>query len=540
MLNTVMWPCALPLKARLHRRQLCRPSVRVLRPFYFLEVDPLLHHLPQRTHLPEPLHVLHEQVQHEIDLLLRGKPSDAEPQRRVRELVAHPQRPQHVARLQRRGRARAAGRHGDVLEGHEERLPLDVREGVVEAAGVAVVGAPVLLHVGDAGLDAALEAGGEVRDPGEVVRHVRAGDLAGRAEAHAQGVGEGAGTQAAFLSPPREDGLEPDPRPSSDVQGPDPLGPVHFVSAEAHHIHFHLVDVDGHLSQHLRAVRVKEHLVLPAHLADRLYRLQRPDLVVHRHHRNEARLPGPDGRRELLQIHQPRGRLHRQVRHLEPLPLQRPARVQHALVLGLRGDHVPLLLPVETRHPLHGDVVALRRPAREHDLLRARADQRRHLRPRVFHRPLALPTVFVRAGVGVAEPTGHVGEHGVEDAGIHGGRGAVVEVRGAAVQAGAGDAEAGGHVGVVQQGGGQLGVRLVATVGLERVERLGRGRGRRGQGTRGRRRCRAWAEGGACHRLEDSPVEPGRRDHVVARVCRVINRNCDGHRECTLVGEMQH
>ena len=74
----------------------------------------------------------------------------------------------------------------------------------------------------------------------------------------------------------------------------------------------------------------------------------------------------------------------RQVGDLESLGLQLPARVQHALVLRLRGDHVSLLPAIEAGDALDGDVVALGGAGGEHDLLGVGADQGRDLRKRAL------------------------------------------------------------------------------------------------------------------------------------------------------------
>lgn len=119
------------------------------------------------------------------------------------------------------------------------------------------------------------------------------------------------------------------------------------------------------------------YLAIPAHLPDLLERLHDADLVVDRHDGHEGGLRR-HGLGQHVEVDQP-VLLHGQVGHLEPLLLQEAARVQHALVLGLRGDDVVLLLAVEVGHALDGHVIALRGPRREDDLLGRGAQQARHL-----------------------------------------------------------------------------------------------------------------------------------------------------------------
>ena len=53
--------------------------MRILGPLNLLEVDPLLNHLPERAHIPEPLDVPLKKVEDEIDLLLGGELPDQQP-----------------------------------------------------------------------------------------------------------------------------------------------------------------------------------------------------------------------------------------------------------------------------------------------------------------------------------------------------------------------------------------------------------------------------------------------------------------------------
>src|SRR5689334_2523714 len=94
-------------------------------PLNRFEVDPLLVHLVKRRHLAELAHAPDDEVGHVVDLLVGVESSDAEANRRVRQLFADPHRPQHVARLETRAGARRAARHGDVFDGHHHRFALD-------------------------------------------------------------------------------------------------------------------------------------------------------------------------------------------------------------------------------------------------------------------------------------------------------------------------------------------------------------------------------------------------------------------------------
>mmetsp|Transcript_3684 Transcript_3684/g.7686 ORF Transcript_3684/g.7686 Transcript_3684/m.7686 type:complete len:243 (+) Transcript_3684:871-1599(+) len=171
-------------------------------------------------------------------------------------------------------------------------------------------------------------------------------------------------------------------------------------------------------------------LLLAADRADLLERLDHADLVVDGHDADERGL-GPDVVLQLLQVDQP-VIAHREVRHLEPLRLERAARVEHALVFGLRRDHVRLPLLVETADALDGDVVGLGGARCEDDLTRPRADQRGDLGASGLHRLVRLPPVHVRARVGVPVLADHVRHHHVEHPRVDRRRGLAVEVGGPA------------------------------------------------------------------------------------------------------------
>ena len=94
------------------------------------------------------------------------------------------------------------------------------------------------------------------------------------------------------------------------------------------------------------------------------------------------------------------------------------------------GDDVVATAPLRRHRTLDREVVRLGRAAGEGDLRRRRADQRGDLRPRRVHGVLRFPAPRVLAAGGVAELLGEVRQHRLEDAGIDGRRGVVVEIEG--------------------------------------------------------------------------------------------------------------
>ena len=116
----------------------------VLAPLDGVEVDALLNKLPQGAELAQEADALADGLEHVVDLGVGGEAADAEPDAAVCALVTVAERPQDVARLQRGRRAGAARRQRDVLERHQKRLALYVRERYVHASRVEMVRVAVL------------------------------------------------------------------------------------------------------------------------------------------------------------------------------------------------------------------------------------------------------------------------------------------------------------------------------------------------------------------------------------------------------------
>ena len=203
------------------------------------------------------------------------------------------------------------------------------------------------------------------------------------------------------------------------------------MSGNRHQIDVPRIHIHRDLAHGLRGVRVEKDLVLPAERANLLHRLDDTNLIVHRHDTDERGLSRADRSLEILDPDQPT-RLHRQVRHLEPLILQIPARVQHALVLRLRRDDV-LLLPraaEKPRNTLDAHIITLRGAAREDNLLWIRANQARNMRTGRLGSLLRLPAVRVRPRMRVSIQPRQERQHGIQHPGIRRRRRLHVQVNG--------------------------------------------------------------------------------------------------------------
>lgn len=118
---------------------------------------------------------------------------------------------------------------------------------------------------------------------------------------------------------------------------------------------------------------------------------------------------------------------------MEALVLEMPAAVENTLVFRLACDDVVLFPRAleEAGDALDAHVVALGGAAGEDDLLWVGADEIGNVCPGILDSLVCFPAVGVCARVGVAVQAGHEGKHGVDDAGVHGGRGLHVHVDGA-------------------------------------------------------------------------------------------------------------
>jgi len=116
------------------------------------------------------------------------------------------------------------------------------------------------------------------------------------------------------------------------------------VTAHAHQIDVHAVDIDGNFPESLRRIRMEENSSGTAHFTDRLNVLDDSDLVVNCHGRAAEYLLWLVGQHllEVLQVNQPR-RKHRKVRNPKSLAFQAAAGVEHALVLGLHCNDMAFL-----------------------------------------------------------------------------------------------------------------------------------------------------------------------------------------------------
>jgi hypothetical protein len=111
----------------------------VLAPFNSIQIDALLHKLPQWAKLSQECHALFDGLENVVNLCFRRESADAETNTAVGTLIAASQRSEDVARFQRGRCACATGRERDVFQSHEERLSLNIGERNIDTARVVAL-----------------------------------------------------------------------------------------------------------------------------------------------------------------------------------------------------------------------------------------------------------------------------------------------------------------------------------------------------------------------------------------------------------------
>src|SRR5438876_981664 len=163
-------------------------------------------------------------------------------------------------------------------------------------------------------------------------------------------------------------GREPYARPFTPyVERADALGPVEQVRRAREKVDPHRLDVDRDLADGLSGVGMEDDPLFLRELADRGDVLDRADLIVREHDRDEDRLVR-DRLLHVVDVHEA-VRLHRDVRHRESLPLEPLAGIEPRPLLDRRRHDVVALLAVHLGDALEREVDRLRAARREHDFL---------------------------------------------------------------------------------------------------------------------------------------------------------------------------
>ncbi len=170
---------------------------------------------------------------------------------------------------------------------------------------------------------------------------------------------------------------------------------------------------------------MEENALLLGDLANLGDRVNRPDFIVGQHDRDQNRLVRnrfPDFVGGDLAVFS-----HRQIGHLDAAFLQGFAGVQDRPVFRRAGDDVVAFFLVHLHGALEREVVGFRGSAGEDDLLGVAVDELGDLLAGLFDRFLGLPSELMVAAGGVAEFFDEVGQHRIEDSGVHRCRGVIIQ-----------------------------------------------------------------------------------------------------------------
>ena len=113
-----------------------------------------------------------------------------------------------------------------------------------------------------------------------IVLHFSLGHFTSLTNANHQRGGEGARSEASFLSSSIDEGSESDSWFSSQIKSSDSLGAIDLMSADAHKINFLFVDVYFDLPNSLSCVGMEEDSFFSAKFPYFFHVLNNPDFVM--------------------------------------------------------------------------------------------------------------------------------------------------------------------------------------------------------------------------------------------------------------------
>src|SRR5450830_1609920 len=408
----------------------CRPHHRghywlVGSPLDRINIDSIFKHIPQRRQFAQLVYFRFQQVHGEVDVFFGREAADGETDRAVRQFVAAAQGAQHVRWFQAGRGAGRTGRHGDILDRHDQRLAFNVVEAHVQVVRHAVIHVAVDVDFLDL-LQALGQAVAQSLDAADFAIHFFLGDAEGFAHADDLVHRQGARTQAALMATAVHLRFQAHARLAADVQRAHAFRAVGFVGREGHQVDLGLLQVDHDLAGRLGSVAMEDDAFRAAEHADLVDRLDHADFIVHQHDGDQNGV-GTHGGSQLLDRDQAIV-LRLQIGRFKTNAFQLTYRVEHRFVFGLDGDDVLALGFVELRCTLDGQVVAFRGARSPDDFTWVGIDQRRHVAARFFHGFFRGPAIHMAARCRIAELLAQVRNHFVGDAWIDRRGGRVIHV----------------------------------------------------------------------------------------------------------------
>ena len=199
----------------------------------------------------------------------------------------HAHRADHVARIERAGRAGGTGRNADAEVGEVigDRFALYILEADVQRVRQTMCAVTVDADVRTAREDSRLELVAEGGELHRLVRHPEPREFAGLGKTDDVGNVLRARTAGALLMSAQHERLQLGAL--ADVEDADALRRVELVSAHRQHVDGNLLHVHRNLARDLHGVRMENRPVRPADLRHLLNRKENARLVVGPHDRNQ-------------------------------------------------------------------------------------------------------------------------------------------------------------------------------------------------------------------------------------------------------------
>src|SRR5712691_6728726 len=212
------------------------------------------------------------------------------------------------------------------------------------------------------------------------------------------------------------------------IQSPHPLWTVNLMPGERHQVDVQVIDIAGNLAYPLHGIAMEPDIVFAGNGTDSGQRSDSADFAVGVHDGDEHGV-GRDGLTDIVRIYESKT-VYRDIGHFKALFLQRLAAVQHRLVLSGSRNNMAAFVTVGPGNAFECQVVRLRRTTGKNDLFWLGPDQGRNLLAGSMHRLFGFPAIPVRPARRIAELLGEIRHHGIENTGINGCRGVMIEVDG--------------------------------------------------------------------------------------------------------------
>src|SRR5665213_1171134 len=227
--------------------------------------------------------------------------------------------------------------------------------------------------------NACLELRPQIKQAMVLLSHFSLSNLAGLAETDDTGDVQRARTHSALMAAAVHLRRKPYARTlGTDVNCTDPLGSVNFVRAHREQIDTIAIDINRNFANGLDSVAMEYDALFLGDTTDFGHRMNRADLVVGIHQRDQNGLVG-NRRADCVRVNHA-VLIDRQISDDRLAgALERTATVENRLMLGYTRDDVVALVLVKIDDALDGEVVGLGRAAGENDFLGLGVDQRRNL-----------------------------------------------------------------------------------------------------------------------------------------------------------------